>query len=145
VLAGKQPSSMQLSTSLTSMTGHLSPMQSPPVQKTSVQQYLIPIQQKMRSGGAVRSAAGSCGIQFCAALRVTGFEREALEEWLAANPGVHPLSRQPLLLSKHYLLPNHALRNMIQQLYEYRSMYQRACTSRHATIGCVRDATSGLV
>ena len=44
------------------------------------------------------------------------FEREALEQWLAANPGVHPLSRQPLQAGEDSMLPNHALRNMIQQL-----------------------------
>ena len=45
------------------------------------------------------------------------FEREALEEWSEANPGVEPLSRQPLPPgSTCALLPNHALRNMIQQL-----------------------------
>jgi U-box domain len=46
------------------------------------------------------------------------FEREALEEWLAANPGVDPLSRQPLPPeSSGAMLPNHALRNMIQQMH----------------------------
>ena len=45
------------------------------------------------------------------------FEREALEQWLAANPaGVHPLSRQPLASGAGSVLPNHALRNTIQQL-----------------------------
>ena len=46
------------------------------------------------------------------------FEREALEEWLAANPGVDPFSRQPLPPeSSGAALPNHTLRNMIQQLH----------------------------
>jgi U-box domain len=45
------------------------------------------------------------------------FKREALEEWLAANPGVDPLTRQPLPFGAATLLPNHALRNMIQQLH----------------------------
>ena len=44
------------------------------------------------------------------------FERAALEAWLAANPGVDPLARQLLLPEASTLLPNHALRNMIQQL-----------------------------
>ena len=44
------------------------------------------------------------------------FEREALEEWLAANPGVDPLSRQPLPPGSGGVLANHALRNLIQQL-----------------------------
>jgi U-box domain len=44
------------------------------------------------------------------------FEREALKQWLAANPGVDPLSRQPLPLGRDTPLPNHALRNVIQQL-----------------------------
>jgi U-box domain len=45
------------------------------------------------------------------------FEREALEEWLAAHPGVDPLTRQPLPFgASSGMLPNHALRNMIQQL-----------------------------
>ena len=45
------------------------------------------------------------------------FEREALEEWLAAHPGVHPLSRQPLLPPwGRTVLANQNLRNMIQQL-----------------------------
>ena len=48
------------------------------------------------------------------------FEREALEECLAANPGVHLLSRQ-LLPPGHPgassgMLPNHALRNVVQQM-----------------------------
>ena len=45
------------------------------------------------------------------------FEREALEEWLVANPGVHPLSGQPLPPKGDPLLANHALRNLIQQLH----------------------------
>jgi U-box domain len=44
------------------------------------------------------------------------FEREALQQRLAANPGVHPISRQPLPPGRDPMLPNHALRNMIQQL-----------------------------
>ena len=45
------------------------------------------------------------------------FEREALEEWLAANPGVHPLSRQPMPPgASNGVLPNHALRNLLQQM-----------------------------
>ena len=45
------------------------------------------------------------------------FEREALEQWLAANPGVHPLSGQPLPPGEgSTVVPNHALRNVIQQL-----------------------------
>ena len=44
------------------------------------------------------------------------FQREALERWLAANPGVHPLSRQPLPPGEDNVLPNHAVRNMLQQL-----------------------------
>ena len=42
------------------------------------------------------------------------FEREVLEEWVAANPGVHPLSQQPLPPGTSAVLPNHALRNIIQ-------------------------------
>ena len=46
------------------------------------------------------------------------FERAALEQWLAANPGVDPLSRQPLPPeSGGAVPPNHTLRNMIQQLH----------------------------
>ena len=45
------------------------------------------------------------------------FEREALEQWLAANPGVDPLSGQPLPPGGGTLLPNHALRNTLQQLH----------------------------
>ena len=46
------------------------------------------------------------------------FERAALEQWLAANPGVHPISRQPLLPGEgRDVLPNDALRNMIQQMH----------------------------
>ena len=46
------------------------------------------------------------------------FERAALEEWLAANPGIDPLSsRQPLPPEASAVLPNHALRNLIQQLH----------------------------
>jgi U-box domain len=45
------------------------------------------------------------------------FERAALEEWLADNPGVEPLTRQPLPPGRGGVLPNHALRNMIQQLH----------------------------
>ena len=44
------------------------------------------------------------------------FEREALEQWLAANPGVDPLSGQPLSPGEVTLFPNHALRNTLQQL-----------------------------
>ena len=44
------------------------------------------------------------------------FEREALERWMAANPGVEPLTRQPLPPGGGGVLPNHALRNMIQEL-----------------------------
>jgi U-box domain len=44
------------------------------------------------------------------------FEREALEEWAAANPGVQPLSREPMPPGSSAVLSNHALRNMIQQL-----------------------------
>ena len=44
------------------------------------------------------------------------FEREALEGWLSANPGVDPLSGQQLLPDGGDLLPNHALRNTLQQL-----------------------------
>lgn len=45
------------------------------------------------------------------------FEREALQEWLAANPGMHPLSRQPLPpKASNSMLPNHALRNLLQQM-----------------------------
>jgi U-box domain len=45
------------------------------------------------------------------------FELEALEEWLAANPGVDPLSLKLLQLGESSVLPNHALRNLIQQLH----------------------------
>lgn len=45
------------------------------------------------------------------------FERAALEEWLAANPGVDPLSKQPLPPEAGGVVPNHALRNLVQQLY----------------------------
>ena len=45
------------------------------------------------------------------------FEREALEQWLAANPGVDPLSGQPLPPGGGTFLPNHALRNTLQQLH----------------------------
>ena len=46
------------------------------------------------------------------------FERSALEQWLAANPGVHPISRQPLLPGEgRDVLPNDALRTMIQQMH----------------------------
>ena len=46
------------------------------------------------------------------------FEREALEEWLAANFGVDPLSKRLLPPeSSGAVLPNHTLRNMIQQLH----------------------------
>jgi U-box domain len=44
------------------------------------------------------------------------FEREALERWVATNPGVDPLTGQPLAPEGNRVLPNHALRNMIQQL-----------------------------
>ena len=45
------------------------------------------------------------------------FVRAALEEWLAINPGVDPLSGRQLLPGGDAMLPNHALRNMIQQLH----------------------------
>jgi U-box domain len=45
------------------------------------------------------------------------FERAALEQWLAANPGVDTLSRQLLPLGGDDLLPNHALRSLLQQLH----------------------------
>jgi U-box domain len=45
------------------------------------------------------------------------FEREALEQWLAANPGVDPLSGQPLPPEGGDLVPNHALRCLIEQLH----------------------------
>ena len=45
------------------------------------------------------------------------FERDALEEWLAANPGVDPLSLKLLQPGQTCVLPNHALRNLIQQLH----------------------------
>ena len=45
------------------------------------------------------------------------FEREALEEWLTANPGVDPLSLKLLQPGETSVLPNHALRNLIQQLH----------------------------
>jgi U-box domain len=45
------------------------------------------------------------------------FERVVLEGWLAAHPGVDPLSRQPLPPGQGGVLANHALRNMIQQLH----------------------------
>ena len=44
------------------------------------------------------------------------FEREALEQWLAANPGVDPTTRQPLPPREGTFLASHALRSMIQQL-----------------------------
>ena len=44
------------------------------------------------------------------------FEREVLEQWLAANPGVDPLTLRALPLGGGNVLTNHALRNMIQQL-----------------------------
>ena len=44
------------------------------------------------------------------------FERAALEQWLAANPGVDPLSQRPLPRGRGGVVPNHALRNLIQQL-----------------------------
>jgi hypothetical protein len=44
------------------------------------------------------------------------FERLALEEWLASNPGVDLLSGQPLPPGGGGVLANHALRNMLQQL-----------------------------
>ena len=44
------------------------------------------------------------------------FERKALEEWLAAHPGVHPLSRQPLPPEPCSMVPNRALRDLLQQL-----------------------------
>jgi U-box domain len=44
------------------------------------------------------------------------FERAALEQWLADHPGVEPLTWQPLPPgAASDMLPNHALRNMIQQ------------------------------
>ena len=45
------------------------------------------------------------------------FEREALERWVVPNPGVDPLTGQPLPPDGDRVLPNHALRNMIQQLH----------------------------
>jgi U-box domain len=45
------------------------------------------------------------------------FEREALEQWLAAHPGVDPLSRELLPPGAGVIVPNHALRNLIQQLH----------------------------
>ena len=45
------------------------------------------------------------------------FEREALEQWLAASPGVDPLTRQPLPPGGGNIVPNHALRSLIQQLH----------------------------
>jgi U-box domain len=45
------------------------------------------------------------------------FERAALEEWLAANPGVDPLRMELLQSEENSVLPNHALRNLIQQLH----------------------------
>ena len=61
------------------------------------------------SGKAMRDPVlyGSCG---------HSFEREALEEWAAANPGVEPLSREPLPPGSGAVLSNHTLRHMIQQL-----------------------------
>lgn len=61
------------------------------------------------SGGVMRDPVlyGSSG---------HSFERDALQEWATANPGVEPLSRQPLPPGSGAVLPNHALRNMIQQL-----------------------------
>jgi U-box domain len=45
------------------------------------------------------------------------YEREALEQWLAAHPGVDPLSRQPLPPGAGCdMLANHALRSLLQQL-----------------------------
>ena len=44
------------------------------------------------------------------------FDWAALEGWLAANPAVDPLSRQPLKLGAGNVVPNHALRNMMQEL-----------------------------
>jgi U-box domain len=44
------------------------------------------------------------------------FEREALECWVAANPGVDPFTGQPLPPEGNRVLPNYALRSIIQQL-----------------------------
>ena len=45
------------------------------------------------------------------------FEREALEQWLAAHPGVHPISGQPPPPEGSSVVPNHALRNLLQALH----------------------------
>ena len=45
------------------------------------------------------------------------FERAALEQWLAADPGVHPVSRQLLLPGEgRDVLLNDAPHNMVQQM-----------------------------
>ena len=44
------------------------------------------------------------------------FERKALEEWLAAHPGVHPLTRQAVPPEACSVVPNRALRDLLQQL-----------------------------
>jgi U-box domain len=45
------------------------------------------------------------------------FERAALEQWLAANPGVDPLSKQLLPPEGGTVVPTHALRNLVQRLH----------------------------
>ena len=59
----------------------------------------------------------ACGIPCHLGEGRRSFEREALKQWLDAKPGVHPLSKQPLPPgASSGMLPNHAMRNMIQQL-----------------------------
>jgi U-box domain len=43
------------------------------------------------------------------------FERAALEHWMATNPGVDPVSRQPLPPGAGNVVPNHALRSLLAQ------------------------------
>ena len=45
------------------------------------------------------------------------FEREALEQWLAASPQVHPITKESLPSGEGNVVPNHALRNLLQQLH----------------------------
>ena len=45
------------------------------------------------------------------------FERAALKQWLAAHPAVDPVTRKPPPHGGDVMLPDHALRNMIQQLH----------------------------
>ena len=45
------------------------------------------------------------------------FEREALEQWLAANPQIQPITKEPLPSGEGSMVPNHALRNTLQQLH----------------------------